>query len=114
MNYSIVNLVQSLCTCCRPRSHQIACQFSLAIHHYSFGIGVFSEVNAADVVAKCKLHTFMYNTFEIHAFTDAGFPQQTHCPFLEYSSPDAAQYIFARAAFNDDVGNACIMQELAE
>jgi hypothetical protein len=56
----------------------------------------------------------MHYTCQIHAVASAGFTQQAHCPLFKHSCPDTAQYIFTGAALDDDVGDACVMQELAE
>ncbi|MCY1418369.1 hypothetical protein D9M71_339270 [compost metagenome] len=94
--------------------HQVASNFGLAIDHDGLAAGQCLEVNTNALATNQQFDAVMDQAFGIHAFGHTGFAQHVDGALLQHTGTNTAEDIIRRLTFEDDVGDAGIMQQLAE
>jgi hypothetical protein len=56
----------------------------------------------------------MHQAFRVHALADASLPQQIDHALFQHAGTDAREDVIGVFAFDDDVGDAGTLQQLAE
>ena len=94
--------------------HQVASDFGLAVDHHALASGQPLEVDALAAAIEGQLETIVRQAFAIHARGHAGLAQQVDHTLFEHAGADAAEHVVGTLAFEDDVVDAGVVQQLAE
>src|SRR5688572_17187902 len=97
----------------RARLHQVARHLGLAINHDALADQIM-EIDAMAPAANAEFDAVMDQAFAMHAGAAARFIDQSHRALFKHPGTYAAQHMLAGMAFQDDIVDTGLQQQLAE
>lgn len=109
----VVGVVDGFAACLGADVHEIACDFGLAVYNDG-AADFFLKVDAVAFAVYDEFDAVVDEAFFVQAFGCACAFQALYGCAFEYASSDAAEYVIAVFAFEDDVVDAAFVQQLAK
>jgi hypothetical protein len=108
-----VRLIDGPCACDDACIHQVARDLGLAIDRDGLA-GQGAEINALAAAAEADFDTVMHQTLAVEAGAHTGAVEEIDGPLLDHAGTDTTQHVLAAPLLECDVGNAVLVEELAE
>jgi len=94
--------------------HQVAGDFGLAVDHHGVAAGQRLQIDPNPPLAESQFDTFVNLPLSVHALGHPRLTQQIDHTLLQYPGADAPEYVLGRLPFDDDVGDASVVQQLPQ
>jgi hypothetical protein len=96
------------------RVHQVSCEFGLPIDHHVLAARQAVHVDAVALAAEKQLEAAVHQAFGVHPSSNAGFVHQVDAHLFEDASADSAEHVVGGLAFENDVVDAGLVEQLSE